>query len=140
LIFDNYSTNSSPPDAAPASSLSKKVRNNDNFFEGSSSIPLSEDLQELRQQLQSLKKQSLMLMEQSRESSQREKVALQQVQDAMAERDAAVAEAGAAASRENSMLQLLTDASLDMAGKFHCLYLASSFPLLLASLLPTELF
>ena len=140
MIFDNYSTNPSSPDAAPASSLSKKIRADDNFLEGSSSTPLSEDLQELRQQLQSVKKQSLMLMEQSRESSQREKVALQQAQDAITEKDAAVAEAAAASSRENSMLQLLTDASLDMAGEFHCLCLASSFPLLLASLLLTELF
>ena len=80
------------------------------------------------------------MMEQSRKASEQEELALQQAQDAMTEKDAAVAEAAAATSRENSMLQLLTDASLDMAGKFHCLYLASSFPLLLASLLPTELF
>ncbi|KAK1619857.1 hypothetical protein QYE76_025374 [Lolium multiflorum] len=56
-----------------------------------------------------------MLMEQSRKSSEREKVALQQAQDAITEKDAAVAEAAAATSRENFMLQLLTDASLDMA-------------------------
>ncbi|KAK1574646.1 hypothetical protein QYE76_008079 [Lolium multiflorum] len=74
-----------------------------------------EELKELRVQLQSVKKQSLMLMEQSRESSQREKIALQQAQDAITERTA-VAEAAAATSRENSMLQLLIDASLDMAG------------------------
>ncbi|KAK1693233.1 hypothetical protein QYE76_009930 [Lolium multiflorum] len=77
-----------------------------------------EELKELRVQLQSVKKQSLILMEQSRESSQREKIALQQAQDAMTEKDAAVAEAAAATSRENSMLQLLIDASLDMAGAF----------------------
>ncbi|KAK1628102.1 hypothetical protein QYE76_002417 [Lolium multiflorum] len=51
----------------------------------------------------------------SRESSEKEKIALQRAQDAISERDTAVAEADAAASRENSMLQLLTDASLDMA-------------------------
>ncbi|KAK1653750.1 hypothetical protein QYE76_071555 [Lolium multiflorum] len=79
-------------------------------------IDLTEELKELRVQLQSVKKQSLMLMEQSRGSSQREKIALQQAQDAMTEKDTAVAEAAAATSRENSMLQLLTDASLDMAG------------------------
>ncbi|KAK1607877.1 hypothetical protein QYE76_031550 [Lolium multiflorum] len=74
-----------------------------------------EELKELRGQLQSVKKQSLMLMEQSRESSEREKIALQQAQAAIAEKDSAVAEAAAATSRENSMLQLLMDASLDMA-------------------------
>jgi hypothetical protein len=120
--------------------LSKKVETDDNFREGPSNTPLSEDLQELRQQLQSVKKQSLILMEQSRESSRKEKLALQQTQDAMTEKDAAVAEAAAATSRENSMLQLLIDASLDMAGKFHYLCLASSFPLLLAFLLSSDLF
>jgi hypothetical protein len=58
-------------------------------------------------------------MEQSRKSSEREKVALQQAQDAIAEKDSAVAEAAAASSRENFMLQLLTDGSLDMAGVLH---------------------
>ncbi|KAK1669329.1 hypothetical protein QYE76_057488 [Lolium multiflorum] len=90
-----------------------------------------EELKELRVQLQSVKKQSLMLMEQSRESSQREKIALQQAQDAMTEKDAAVAEAAAATSRENSMLQLLIDASLDMAamskkGQSQCLPVSSA--------------
>jgi tRNA U34 5-carboxymethylaminomethyl modifying GTPase MnmE/TrmE len=135
LIFDNYSTNPSSPDAAPASSLSKKIRTDDNFLEGSSSTPLSEDLQELRQQLQSMKKQTLATMEQSWESSQREKIALQQAQDAITEKDAAVAEAVAATSRENSMLQLLTDASLDMAGKFHylsCFFFSFAACLLIA--------
>ncbi|KAK1647680.1 hypothetical protein QYE76_065485 [Lolium multiflorum] len=77
----------------------------------------AEDLEELRQQLQSTKKQSIVLMEQSRKSSEREKIALQQAQDAISEKDS-VAEAAAATSRENFMLQLLTDASLDMAGSF----------------------
>ncbi|KAK1607496.1 hypothetical protein QYE76_031169 [Lolium multiflorum] len=81
-----------------------------------SSKDLTEELKELRVQLQSVKKQSLMLMEQSRESSEREKIALQQARDAMTEKDAAVAEVAAAISRENAMLQLLTDASLDIAG------------------------
>ncbi|KAK1609760.1 hypothetical protein QYE76_033433 [Lolium multiflorum] len=62
-----------------------------------------------------MKKQSLMLMEQSRKSSEKEKAALQQAQDAITEKDAVVAEAAAATSRENFMLELLTDASLDMA-------------------------
>ncbi|KAK1616881.1 hypothetical protein QYE76_022398 [Lolium multiflorum] len=83
-----------------------------------SSKDLTEELKELRGQLQSVKKQSLMLMEQSRESSEKEKIALQQAQAAIAEKDSAVAEAAAATSRENSMLQLLIDASLDMAGAF----------------------
>jgi hypothetical protein len=57
-------------------------------------------------------------MEKARKSSEAEEIALQQAQAAIAEKDSAVAEATAAKSREDSMLQLLTDASLDMAGKF----------------------
>ncbi|KAK1607512.1 hypothetical protein QYE76_031185 [Lolium multiflorum] len=113
LIFDNYSPIPDPPEVFP-SSLSKKSSVPVNF-DDSSSMGLIEELKELRVQLQSVKKQSLILMEQSRESSEKEKIALQRAQDAISERDTAVAEADAAASRENSMLQLLTDASLDMA-------------------------
>ncbi|KAK1607731.1 hypothetical protein QYE76_031404 [Lolium multiflorum] len=113
LIFDNYSPIPDPPEVFP-SSLAKKSSVPVNF-DDSSSVDLTEELKELRVQLQSVKKQSLILMEQSRESSEKEKIALQQAQDAITDKDAAVAEADAAASRENSMLQLLTDASLDMA-------------------------
>ncbi|KAK1608284.1 hypothetical protein QYE76_031957 [Lolium multiflorum] len=115
LIFDNYSPIPDPPEVFP-SSLAKKSSVPVNL-DDSSSVDLTEELKELRVQLQSVKKQSLILMEQSRESSEKEKIALQQAQDAITDKDAAVAEADAAASRENSMLQLLTDASLDMAGK-----------------------
>ena len=73
-----------------------------------------------------------MLMEQSRKSSEREKIALQQAQDAITEKDAAVAEAVAATSRENFMLQLLTDASLDMAGVLHYHCRVFSFPFCLS--------
>jgi hypothetical protein len=79
---------------------------------------LSQDLQELRQQLQSMKKQTLAMMEQSRQASEREKIALQQAREAIAAKDAAVAEATETSSRENYMLQLMTDASLDMTGMF----------------------
>jgi hypothetical protein len=55
-------------------------------------------------------------MEQSRKSSEREKLALQQAQEALTLKDTAVAEAALAFSREEHMLQLMNDASLDMAG------------------------
>ncbi|KAK1619104.1 hypothetical protein QYE76_024621 [Lolium multiflorum] len=112
LIFDNYtpapgSSNilPSPPRRTPADASSAEDS-------------LSQELDELRHQLQFVKKQSLVLMEKARKSSEAEEIALQQAQTAIAEKDSAVAEADAAASRENSMLQLLTDASLDMAGAF----------------------
>jgi ElaB/YqjD/DUF883 family membrane-anchored ribosome-binding protein len=120
LIFDNYTATPGPSEVFPSSHLKKKPVAVE-FVEDSSGKDSAQDLEELRQQLQSTKKQSLMLMEQSRKSSEREKVALQQAQDAIAERDSAVAEAAAATSRENFMLQLLTDASLDMAGVLHYL-------------------
>jgi regulator of protease activity HflC (stomatin/prohibitin superfamily) len=62
-----------------------------------------------------MKKQALIIMEQSRKSSEKEKLALQQAQEALALKEATVAEAAQAASRENYMLELMTDASLDMA-------------------------
>jgi microcystin-dependent protein len=103
----------------------------DNPLEGSSNKHSSEDLQELRQQLQSMKKQTLAMMEKSRQASEREEIALQQAKETIAAKDAAVAEAAEASSRENYMLQLMTDASLDMTGMFparnHIGYYSSPF-------------
>ncbi|KAK1686316.1 hypothetical protein QYE76_047164 [Lolium multiflorum] len=116
LIFDNY-TATPPSDTFPASCLKKKpvtVK----YFEESSSKGSAQDLEELHQQLQSVKKQSLMIMEQSRKSSEREKIALQQARDAIAAKENAVSEAAAASSRENCMLELMAESSLDMAGSF----------------------
>ncbi|KAK1620291.1 hypothetical protein QYE76_025808 [Lolium multiflorum] len=114
LIFDNYTPPPRPSEVFPASSHLKKTPVAAELIEDSSSKSLTQDFEELRQQLQSTKKQSLMIMEQSRKSSEREKTALQQAQDAIAEKETAVAEAAAASARENFMLQLLMDASLDM--------------------------
>jgi outer membrane phospholipase A len=87
---------------------------------------LSEDLQELRQQLQSMKKQTLAMMEQSRKASEQEKLALQQAKEAMAAKDTAVLEAKEATTRENSMLELMLEASTDMLGMFFQPHNASS--------------
>jgi F0F1-type ATP synthase membrane subunit b/b' len=115
LVFDNY-TLTHPSDALPTSSCSKKISADVEFIEDSSGMDPAHDLKELRQQLQSMKKQALVIMEQSRKSSEREKVALQQAQEAIASKEAAVAEATQATSRENFMLELMTEASLEMAG------------------------
>jgi hypothetical protein len=122
LIFDNYSANPCSADTSPASSFSKKT-----LVEDSSSKHLSQDLQELRQQLQSMKKQTLAMMEQSRKASEREKIALQQAKEAIAAKDTAISEAEKAATRENSMLELMTEASVDMLGMFFQLSTASAF-------------
>jgi hypothetical protein len=116
LVFDNYTSTPRPSDAFPASSYSKKTPIDDELIEDSLSKGSAQDLEELRQQLQSMKKQALIIMEQSRKSSEREKVALQQAQDAITVKEAAVTEAAEASSRENYMLQLMNDSSLDMTG------------------------
>jgi hypothetical protein len=65
-----------------------------------------------------MKKQTLAIMEQSRKTSEREQLALQQAEEAMAAKDAAVLEAKEATTRENSMLELMLEASTDMLGTF----------------------
>ncbi len=57
-------------------------------------------------------------MEQSRKSSENEKRAVQQAQEAILLKETAVAEAAEATRRENHMLELMTEASLEMAGMF----------------------
>jgi tRNA U34 5-carboxymethylaminomethyl modifying GTPase MnmE/TrmE len=127
LIFDNYSASPCSADTSPASSFSKKTFVDNSLIEGSSSKHLSQDLQELRQQLQSMKKQTLAMMEQSRKASEKEKVALQQAKEAIAARDVAVSEAEKATTRENSILELMSEASVDMLGMFFQPHTASAF-------------
>jgi hypothetical protein len=133
LIFDNYSANPQPADIFPASSFSKKILVADDLVEGSSSKHSPQDLQELRQQLQSMKKQTLMMMDQSQKSSEREKIALQQARDAIAAKETALAEAAKATSRENTLLELMIEASSEMAGILLGLILLSLFVLCLFS-------
>jgi hypothetical protein len=115
LVFDNYIAAPRSSDALPASFFAKKTSAN-NFNEDSSSAEPGQNLNELRQQLQAMKKQVLIVMEQSRKSSEKEKQALHQAQEALTLKETAVAEAAQAAARENYMLELMTDASQDMAG------------------------
>jgi hypothetical protein len=121
LVFDNYTSTPRPSDAFPSSSCLKRTPVADELNEDSSSKGSAQDLEELRQQLQSMKKQVLMTMEQSRKSLEREKIALQQAQDALAVKEAAIKEAAEASSRENYMLQMMNDSSLDMIGILHSL-------------------
>jgi hypothetical protein len=116
LIFDDYTSTPRPSDVFPASSHSKKTPVDNEFVEDFSSKGSTQDLEELCRQLQYMKKQTLIIMDQSRKSSEKEKVALQQAQEAIAAKEAAVAEASKAATRENFMLELMTEASLEMAG------------------------
>jgi hypothetical protein len=56
------------------------------------------------------------MMEQARKSSEKEKAALQQAQEAIAAKETAISEAAEATTRENFMLELMNEASLDMSG------------------------
>ncbi|KAK1693498.1 hypothetical protein QYE76_010195 [Lolium multiflorum] len=120
LVFDIYTSTPRPSDALPASSYSKKMPVDDEFIEDSSGMGSVQDLEELRQQLQSMKKQTLVIMEQSRRSTEKEQIARQQASEAITAKEAAVTEAKQATSRENFMLELLTDASLEMAAMTRC--------------------
>ncbi|KAK1652539.1 hypothetical protein QYE76_070344 [Lolium multiflorum] len=116
LIFDNYTTTPGPSEVFPSSHL-RKTPVSVEFIENSSSKSSAEDLEELRQQLQSMKKQTLAMMEQSRKASEQEKLALQHAKEAMVAKDTAVLEAKGATTRENSMLELMLEASTDMLDK-----------------------
>jgi hypothetical protein len=63
-----------------------------------------------------MKKQTVIVIEQSRKSSDREQAALRQGQEALEMKETATANAAQSAQRENYMLDLMTDASQDMAG------------------------
>jgi hypothetical protein len=82
-----------------------------------------------------MKKQILVIMEQSRKSAEREKIALQQAQEALTCKEAAVTDAAQAASRENYMLELMNDASLDMAGMLPVFVIPRIFYMLVLYLL-----
>ena len=72
-----------------------------------------------------MKKQAIIVMDRSRKSLDREQDALLKVQEALELKESAAAEVSRAVKRENYMLDLMTDASQDMAGISSC-----SFPLL----------
>lgn len=128
MIFDNYTSTPRPSDAFPEPYHSKKTPVDDEFIEDSSSKGSAQDMEELRQQLQYMKKQALIMMDQSRKSSEREKIALQQAQEAIAAKETAVVEAAQATTRKNFMLELMSEASLDMTGMLcKCSHVVSLF-------------
>jgi hypothetical protein len=115
LIFDNY-TGAGYSDTSPAASHSTKIPKSASL--GISSCPdsIKKELADLRQQLQSMKKQTMTALEQSRKSSDREQMALRQAQESLELKEAVIANAARSAQCENYMLDLMTDASQDMAG------------------------
>jgi hypothetical protein len=136
-VYDNYTAASKASDALPASSYAGGVPVDD-FAADYSCADLSQELSELRQQLQSMKRQAFVIMDQSRKSLERERAALQRAQEALKLEETATAETLRVASREEYMLDLLTDASLDMAGMCYLLTLPCTIHMFLfhASLSP----
>ncbi|KAM0839812.1 hypothetical protein ACQ4PT_060052 [Festuca glaucescens] len=116
-VFDNY-TETGCFDASPAAPQPAKIP--ENISSDASSVPdsMKREMEELRQQLQLLKKQTMTALEQARKSSDREQTALLQAQESLKSEKAATAKAIRSAERENYMLDLMTDASQDMAGSF----------------------
>ncbi|KAK1610090.1 hypothetical protein QYE76_033763 [Lolium multiflorum] len=68
--------------------------------------------------LQAMKKQVVTVLDQSRKSSDREKAALRQAYEALELKESAIVNATRSAQRESYMIDLMTDASQDMAGSF----------------------
>jgi hypothetical protein len=71
---------------------------------------------DLRQQLQAMKKQVVTVMDHSHKSSDCEQAALRQAQEALELKEYAAVNASRSSQRESYMLDLMTDASQDMAG------------------------
>jgi hypothetical protein len=71
---------------------------------------------DLRQQLQAMKKQVVTVMDHSHKSSDCEQAALRQAQEALELKESATANVWRSAQRESYILDLMTDASQDMAG------------------------
>ena len=63
-----------------------------------------------------MKKQTVTVLEQSRKSSDREQTALRQAQESLELEKTTTSNTARSAQRENYMLDLMTDASQDMAG------------------------
>ena len=125
----NYSDTARPSSASPAASHSKRIPGDVFLDDSSCADSIQQELTELRQQLQAMKKQAITVMDQSHKSFEREKTALRQAQEALELKETAVAEALQATTRDNYMLELMTDASLDMAGTLHLFSLLSFYVL-----------
>jgi hypothetical protein len=115
LIFENY-TGIGCSDTSPAASHSAKIPENASLDVSSCPDLMNKDMADLRQQLQSMKKQTMTALEQARKSADREQSALRQAQESLELEKTATSNTARSAQRENYMLDLMTDASQDMAG------------------------
>lgn len=116
LIFDNYTEAAGPSNASPATSHSARAPGGVFLDNSSCADSIHQELAELRQQLQAMRKHAVIVMDQSRKSSDHEQAALRQAHEALELKESATASASRAAQHESYMLDLMTDASQDMAG------------------------
>nr|XP_051190418.1 uncharacterized protein LOC127303752 [Lolium perenne] len=117
LIFYNY-TGAGYSDTSPAASHSTKVPGSASLDSSSCTGSIEKEVADLRRKLQSMKKQTMTALEQSRKSSDREQTALRQAQESLELKETTITNAARSARRESYMLDLMTDASQDMAGAF----------------------
>ena len=129
LVSDNYTGAAGPSNTSLATSRSTRAPAGVFVDDSSCADSIHQELAELRQQLQAMKRQAVAVMDQSRKSSDREQAALQQAQETLRLKESATAEALRATKREEYMLDLLTDASQDMAGMLHLFSLLSFYVL-----------
>jgi hypothetical protein len=116
LVFDNYTKAAGPSDTSPAASRSARTPAGVFLDDSSCADSIHQELADLRQQLQAMKKQAVTVMDQSHKSLDHEQDALQQAQEALKLKESAAADALRAITREDYMLDLMTDASQDMVG------------------------
>ena len=96
--------------------VTAKILENTSLNASSCPNSMKTEMEDLRQQLQSMKKQTMTALEQARKSSDREQAALLRAQESLESEKTANAKATRSAERENYMLDLMSDASQDMAG------------------------
>jgi hypothetical protein len=115
LFFDDYAETGRPDNfhaiSKPTETSSSAASN---ALVASHSIETK--MEELRQQVQMLKRQTVTALDQANNSYELEQAALLEAQKSVDLEKAATLKATRSAERENYMLDLITDASEDMAG------------------------
>jgi hypothetical protein len=115
LFFDDYAE-TGRPDTFGDVSMPTETSETGASYVPAVSHPMEIEMKEVRHQLQLLKKQTMTALDQAKKSAEREQTALLQTQKSLDLEKAATSQAKRAAERENYLLDLMTDASEDMAG------------------------
>jgi multidrug efflux pump subunit AcrA (membrane-fusion protein) len=115
LFFDDYAETGRPDNFH---AVSKPTETSTTAASNApvASHSIKTEMEELRQQVQLLKKQTVTALDQAKKSFEREQAAILQTQKSLDLEKAATLKATRSAERESYMLDLMTDASEDMAG------------------------